>query len=123
MTWINELKAKSRKVVTSPVSGHDFTIRKLTNTQITEAGLSAIIPVEPPKDVAASLLSMARQADQLLIAQTRHVVENGAVVPKVTYGSEDNLPEGTVHASWISEDEHWLFLTIMEFSGIANDKT
>ena len=117
--WITDLKAKSRTTVTSPISGHEFVIRKLTNTQLMEAGLSAIIMMDEPKQ---SLIGMSKQADQAIIAQTRYVVSNGCVLPPVTYGDEASVPEGTVHATWISEDERWLFLTILEFSGIANGK-
>lgn len=117
--WITDLKAKSRTTIKSPISGHEFVIRKLTNTQLMEAGMSAIIAVDEPKQ---SLIGMAKQADQAIIAQTRYVVSNGCVTPKVTYGDEDKVADGEVHATWISEDERWLFLAILDFSGIANEK-
>jgi hypothetical protein len=118
-----DLKAKSRRQVVGPSTGTVFTIRKLTRTELSAAGLSVIIPVDNPrKDATTDLLAMARQGEEIVIAQTRHALENGVVEPRVVYGPEAETPEGAVHASWIAEDERLLFLSIMEFSGIANEQ-
>ena len=117
-----DLKARSRKTITSSTTGTPYTIRKLTRTELTEAGLSVILPVDTPKGTTESVLALARQGEQVTIAQTRYALEKGVVSPRIVYGDESSVPEGDVHASWIAEDERFLFLSVMEFSGIASEQ-
>lgn len=122
--WAKAAQASAQKTVTSPLTQRDFVIRKLTSSELMEAGINPLIPTEKPEKheneamaQAAALAWLASNSDKVTLAQTRHVLLNGIVEPKVVYGDEAAVPEGSVHVRWIAEDEDWLHLSVLEFSG------
>lgn len=125
-TWIKEIREKNRKTVTSPISGRDYIIRKITQSEIWQAGFTPIIPPstegkKPLSDVEA-LAWLAQQKDVLTASYMKAGVSLGCAVPTVVYGDENEVPEGAVHARWIAEDERWLYLEVITFSGIADEQ-
>jgi len=126
--WIQTAKKSFQKEVTSPISGRTFTIRKLLATDLLQAGLTPVIDMskEKPPQVdsdnktlaeAQAIQWLASMHDKFSITQTRYVIENGVVDPKVVYTGEP-ADDNAVKAAWISEDESWLYLEIVCFSGI-----
>jgi hypothetical protein len=125
--WVKRAREDAKKTITSPITQRDFIIRKLTSSELVEAGMSPLISEEKPKVPENNLEAMAWMAshgDKVALAQTRHVLTQGVVEPKVVYGDESAVPAdgSAVHARWICEDETWLFISILEFSGISNEE-
>jgi len=123
-TWLKDIKAKSRKTVVSPISERDYEIRKLTSSEVMQANLSPVIGTLPDKDITETqaLAWLAGQKDNIAASSTRYVLQKGVTSCQIVYEDDDDkVPEGAVNARWISDDERWLYLEVLAFSGIIED--
>ncbi len=127
--WIKTAKSSSQIRIVSPRSQRDFTIRKLSSSELLEAGITPLINADnkpnkiedPAAANAAALAWLAMNSDRVTLAQTRHVLLNGVVTPKLVYEEAAVNDEETVCVRWISEDEEWLYLSVLEFSGHSSE--
>src|ERR1043166_5972980 len=121
-TWIKQLKSNSRKVVQSPhlKDGDgkpiEYTIRKLSQTELLKAKLSVVLAPEK----AASVIAIADNQEARLYESVQFCLRQGVLNPKISYEDEAQIAEDAVHISWISEDEMWLPNEICNFSGIGS---
>src|SRR5262245_45773878 len=112
MTWIQQLKGKNRRTVTSPTHPErSYLIRRLSQTELLKAGLPVIMAAGATGTEGAAL-----HIDDIY-RTARYFLENAAVEPRIVYS--DPVPENGLHVSDIEDDELWLAKEIIDFCGLG----
>ena len=119
---VSELKARSRKTITSQHTGMVYRIRSLSQIEFTRAQLTALMPAAVPvAPTEREAQDMLLQGGQRILAAMQWVIEHGVVDPKIRYCEEDQLEEGQVHSTWIGQDEGLLYSEILQLSGLDDE--
>lgn len=118
-----ELKARSRKTITAPESGMDFSIRKLSSIELSEVQLKAILASGyadvQASEAAGNQLAMTAITSRMMLEGVRHIA--GTVTPKIVFAEEkgEPVPVGLIDASWITADLDWIAEQVLSFSGLS----
>jgi hypothetical protein len=129
-----ELKDRSHKSITAPVTGADFQIRRLTFLEITEARFNGILgdtkseepqKAEPNFDSFLTAARAAAMGERMESESVRHILKHGVVSPKVVFAEQagEPVPDDAVDVRWIAEDLKWLVNQILAFSGLTEKES
>ena len=115
---LEELKTRSRRMATSQFTGMTYALRSLSQIEFSRAQLNAILPAARPteKEIDAALLQVGHRT----LNTMQWVLEHGVQEPRIVFG--DREPgEGEAHASWLGQDEAFLYEQILKLSGLDDE--
>lgn len=118
---ITELKNKSRKEVPSPFTGMTYTIRSVSQIEFSRVQLEGILPADKPADTEKEFNARVAASALRHVTLMQWALERAVVNPRVNYGPEDKVGDGEVHASWIAQDEAFLYSEILKHSGLDDE--
>ena len=115
---LEELKARSRSSVVSKFTGMTYAIRSLSQIEFSRAQLNAILPAAKPteKEIDAALLQVGHRT----LNTMQWVLEHGVVEPRIVFGDREPI-DGEAHASWLGQDEAFLYEQILKLSGLDDE--
>ena len=119
-TSVSEIKKRpSAKEIESPRTGIRYRIRKFSQLEFEDLGVSAIMTVDINTLKGKTVQATADSKTMLSTAQT--VIERGVLEPPISFDTAAIDDPERVHVSEIAEDDLWLFQEIMAFSGISSE--
>ncbi len=118
-TPISEIKKGSTKEIESPKSGIRFRIRKFSQLEFEDLGISAILTVDI--NTLKGNTVQATADSKSMLTSAKKVIERGVVAPPISFDPAAIDDPERLHISDIAEDDLWLFQEIMAFSGISSE--
>jgi hypothetical protein len=113
-TPIEQLRAEASKIVTSPITGNAYQIRRIDQVDFNRHQLSTLLPADDATGPTEPRF-LTRVIDTV-----QYVLEKGA---DVFFGDEAATPDGRINAGWIAPDQGFLSDEILKFSGLDDEST
>jgi hypothetical protein len=112
-----DLRERASKIVTSPVTGYSYRIRRINQIDFNRHKISTILP---EKQGAWDELGAEDQRVFMsrVLDSTQYTLERGA---NIFFGEESATPPGAIHVDWIAGDEGFLSDEILKFSGLDTE--
>jgi hypothetical protein len=113
-TPIDQIRSASRKIVTSPITGNEYLIRRIDQVDFNRHQVSTLLPADDATEfVEPRFLTR-------IIDAVQYSLEKGA---DVFFGDEAATPDGKINANWIAPDQGFLSDEILKFSGLDDESS